>query len=198
MPEAGVRRMLSAALCLLLCLAAAAAAAEIAVTMEADEWTWEAGGVSSFHGTIDTGGELIPGASMTLTVQTRLEDSGRAVFLRLCGKKMKIRNRSETAVADLSANPEENSFEAEWYLPESTEEGIAAAKVTLTVTDAEGKPLAEGTMQVGSEAEEEAKIGVSPVKRADQLMIFLGIGCVLFWGLAIGRALMIRKAAKKG
>ena len=71
--------------------------------------------------------------------------------------------------------------------------GLAHAVITLTIADRDGKQLLSTALEMGSDAEEVALVGVSPLKRIQQLTVILAVACVLVWLLAIGRHLLLRK-----
>ena len=174
------------------------AAADTQITMEAGEWSWEAGGTSGFSGVIRTDGEDLEGASLQLDIQTRMEDSGDLVFTSLNGKKVKIRKRSDRLEADLAGGGAENTFEGEWYLPDRVDDGLAYASVNLTVFDAEGNEIGTGRLDVGDREEEAAAAGRDPIALAEKAALYLAAAGAAVWVFAIGRHLILnrRKAEK--
>ncbi|MBR2823293.1 MAG: hypothetical protein IKE24_06395 [Clostridia bacterium] len=190
------------AICLLallcMCIQAGPALADWQIEMTPGEnWSWEAGGISEFSGVIRSDGADVAGAVLTLSVDTRMEDSGSVVFTNLNGKKVKIRKRSDTAEEDLSGGNAENTFEGEWTLPDEVEEGLASAVVRLTVSDAGGNELARSEMQVGSAAADEASAEAAPAEKLDRLILILLLcGCGI-WALALGRFALLRRRAAK-
>jgi hypothetical protein len=129
-------------------------------------------------------------AVLTLRAETSLEDSGEAIFTSVNGKKLKIRKRGPEITEDLQAGSE-FLFEGEWNLPADTGSGIARAVITLTIQDAEGNTIAEGRMEEGSLAAEEAIQGASPAKKADQLILILLLAGLLVWLAAVSRYLVL-------
>lgn len=177
--------------CTALCLLMGLGLAETQISMTADDWTWEEDGVSAFHGSILADRDVTD-AELSLEISTRLEDSGEIQFISVGGKQLKIRKRGPSTNADLIAG-EALNFEGEWILPSDTDTGLAYAEIRLKVTDAEGKSLGEGTLEVGSQAEENSLEEASPVKRAERLTMWLAIGCACVWALAIFRHLMLNR-----
>ena len=181
----------AALVCAMLCWICAGALGEIQVEIIPDEWAWEAGSVATFHGTV-TSGENLAGADLSLTVETRLEDSGEALFTAVNGKKLKIRKRASRVTEDLTAGvPLE--FEAEWMIPEDTDSGLARAVVTLKVLDSEGKEKGAGTLEQGSRSEDAAREAASPVRKAEKALRILLIAAGVVWAVAILRYLWIKK-----
>ncbi len=175
----------------------AASSADWQIEMTPAEWTWEANGVAAFSGVIKSGDGNVSGAVLTLSIDTRMEDSGEVLFTNLNGKKVKIRKRSSTAEMDLIGGGAENTFEGEWYLPAEVEEGLSSAVVHLSIADADGRELAKQDMQVGSQEEDAASAGESPAKRLDQLYRILLYAGIVVWALALGRFAILRKRQTK-
>lgn len=174
-----------------------AASADWQIEMFPTEWTWEANGVAAFSGVIKSGDGDVNGAVLTLSIDTRMEDSGEVMFTNLNGKKVKIRKRSSTAEMDLAGGGAENTFEGEWYLPAEVEEGLSSAVIHLSLTDAEGKELAKQDMQVGSQEEDAVSAGESPANRLDKLYRILLYAGIAVWVLALGRFALLRKRQTK-
>ena len=176
---------------MLLCTIFFSAAAETRIEMTpGEDWSWEAGTISSFSGTV-LPDQDIKDATLTLRVETKLESSGEAVFTVVDGKKLKIRKRAATVTEDLSAG-REIAFEAEWNLPEEMEESIAHALIHLEIQDGDGNVIASSAMEAGSR-EEESKTAASPVQKADQLILYLAIACAVVWALAVARHLILNR-----
>ena len=175
--------------CMLLCFIPAVCLGDTEIEMTADEWTWNANEVASFHGSIVTDQDAAD-AVLTLRAETSLEDSGEVIFTSVNGKKLKIRKRGPEITEDLQAGSE-FLFEGEWNLPADTGGGIARAVITLTIQDAEGNTIAEGRMEEGSLAAEEAIQGASPAKKADQLILILLLAGLLVWLAAVSRYLVL-------
>ena len=180
-------------LCICLC---AAAAAEIQIKMEAGEWTWDAGGTAAFHGTITTDGEDIPGAVMELSIETRMEDSGEAVFSNLNGKNIKVKKRDARMEMDIAGGNAENTFEGEWYLPAEGTEGLAYATIRLSITDAAGQKIGQAEMSVGEQREAMAPAATGPVEKVILLRNSLLIAAGAVWLLAIGRHAILNRKKK--
>ena len=178
--------------CMIFCLMGAAALAETKVEIAADEWTWEAGGISTLHGSIHADQDYTD-ATLALRVETRLEDSGEAVFTVLDGEKLKIRKRAPEVKADLAAG-KEMTFEANWNLPVEMASEIAYAEVFLTVTDQEGKEIASGRLEAGSE---QADAVADPVQLAGRIILWMSIACIAVWTLAICRHAILNRNGKR-
>lgn len=185
------RRTLIVFLVLFLCSLFGPACGETVIEITPDEWSWEAGSVSSFHGAVTPGADC-EGAVLTMTVETRLEDSGEVFFTSFAGKNIKVKKRGPEWTADLTAG-EETPFEGEWYLPEDTGGGLASATILLRVTDADGNEIARAELKEGSEEEETALVNSSPLGTVNRLMILLAAACVIVWGAAVGRHLYLNR-----
>ena len=180
-------------LCICLC---AAAAADMQIKMEAGEWTWEAGGTAAFRGTITTDGADIPGAVMELSVETRMEDSGEAVFSNLNGKNIKVKKRDARMEMDIAGGNAENTFEGEWYLPAEGTEGLAHATIRISITDAAGQKIGQAEMSVGEQSEAAEPIATGLVQKAEMLRNILLIAAGAVWLLAIGRHAILNRKKK--
>ena len=162
------------------------------LTIEADDWSWEEGMTTTFQGEI-TVAEDVPDAELTLSVETRLEDSGEVVFTEVNGTRLKIRKRSATVDAELKAG-EAFPFTAEWTAPEEIDGEIAWAAVHLTVKDGADREIASMQAEIGSRAQD-AAVGVTPAGRVGQATLILAILCAAVWTAAILRNLVLRKKA---
>jgi len=193
--KAGIfRRTLMACLCLCCILTLAPARGEIQVEIAADDWSWEEGSVATFYGSV-LSDQDVKDAVMTLSAETRLEDSGEVLFTAVNEKKLKIRKRSAEISEDLKSG-EAWTFEGEWALPGDTGEGLAWASIRLTVRDADGKELVTGILEEGSRAEDENAASASPVRRADRIILVLALACAFVWMLAVGRYLLLNRKIK--
>ena len=182
-------------LCICLC---AAAAADVQINMEEGEWTWDAGGTATFRGTITTDGADIPGAVMELSVETRMEDSGEAVFSNLNGKNIKVKKRNARMEMDIAGGQAENTFEGEWYLPEEGTEGLAHATIRISITDGAGQSVGKAEMSVGEAGEEVAEpVAAGPVEKAILLRNILLIAAGAVWLLAITRHAILNRGGRK-
>ena len=159
-----------------------------------EEWVWEAGSVNSFQGNV-TADQDYQDAVLTLSVESGLENSGEALFMVVNGKKLKIRKRSSSITEDLSAG-EALSFEGGWYLPETLEETVSQAEITLRVQDSSGREIAVSTLKAGTGAEE-VQSGEPAVARMNLLILILFVCAGAVWLLAIGRHLFLRQRSRK-
>ena len=182
-------------LCCCCCMALSQAHADLLIEMTSDEWTWEEMGVSTFHGSIRSDQDL-SGAVLTLTAETRLEDSGQAVFTVFDGKKLKIRKQGPELTEDLPAG-KQISFEGEWELPENTGEGLAWATIRLSVKNAEGQEVGAGFLEAGSREQDSSVASASPTHRADQLILVLIIASAAAWLLAFTRHLLVNRTRER-
>ena len=182
-------------LCVLLCTLFGYSYAEIQVSIQEKEWTWNENDINSFQGTIITD-HNIPNAVLTLSVKTRLEDSGEILFTSTNGKKLKIRKRGPSTEADLSSG-EEFSFEGEWDLPSNTKEGIAWAEITLKIDNSDGQEESVKKIEFGNLDNDQALKGSSLSDKVNHLIIFFLIACICIWLLAIARYLILKKKKKR-
>ena len=155
-----------------------AASGEAHLLIEPDEWSWEENAICTFSGVI-TVNETVPDARLTLSVETRLEESGEAVFTEVAGKRLKIRKRSSETTADLDAGAE-CPFLAQWTVPADTDGGIAWASVKLTVSDSEGKEIATMSAEIGSR-QQDAAAGIKMTDQVNILMVILAAASLLVW-----------------
>ena len=181
--------------CILLLLFPEIASGETQIRIEQDEWTWEAGGISLFHGSILPDRD-VSAARIILSVETRLDESGEAVFTSVDGTKLKIRKRAAEITADLNAN-QEFFFEGQWRLPEDTGSGIGRAVLRISILDPQGKEIASGRLEAGSREEEEAVTGVPLTRKIDRLILGFGISGLVIWAAAIVRYIIIQKKNRK-
>lgn len=177
--------------CMILCLAGNPALADTAIEMHADEWTWEENGISSFHGSI-LPDQSLEDAVLRLSVETRLEDSGEAIFTSVNEKQIKIRKRGPETTASLEAGTA-LPFEGEWNLPAETDGGLGYAAIRLTVEDAEGRKIAEGLLEAGSQEAAEALEEATPLSRMNRMIRVLAIGCGVVWLAAFVRGGILRR-----
>ena len=169
-----------------------AASGEAHLLIEPDEWSWEENAICTFSGVI-TVNETVPDARLTLSVETRLEESGEAVFTEVAGKRLKIRKRSSETTADLDAGAE-CPFLAQWTVPADTDGGIAWASVKLTVSDSEGKEIATMSAEIGSR-QQDAAAGIKMTDQVNILMVILTAASLLVWLGAILRDRLLRVKA---
>lgn len=183
------------AVCLAICMLFSSALGEIKMSLAADDWSWEEGSASFFHGTIQAD-HSVSGATLCLSVNTRLTDSGSVVFTSLNGKKLKTKQRNASVQADLSQN-EELEFAGQWFLPEEMDTELAYAVVRLQMLDADGKEICSETLEAGSKAADDSIVAKSPVTKAVRAIRLLVILAAVLWMAAIGRY-MILKARSAG
>ena len=191
----GILRFVGCSMVLLLFLCSAASASGLKVELAADDWTWEANGVSSFHGTVRSEEDL-PEVRMTLSVGNRLEDPGAVQFISLNGKTLKLRKRAPEADAALKAG-EDFVFEGEWYVPENTDGGISQASILLRVLSEDGTELGSGLLEMGSQEDETARINADPERRADMLVWTLAAASALVWAFALIRHAVLNSRNRK-
>ncbi len=192
-----MRRFTAALLCTaLLCWCTCCACAEGKNVLEQDEWTWTSGEVATFKGVVDTTGLDLSDTSLCISVRTvpEQEDPGRCVFTSLNGKRIKIRNQSDTiSLSDTEAS-DEIAFGGSWFLPEEGQ----VKQVTLTVSlmkTSTGETLKALELACKNEAWYDAGSGQPyhlPID-LNQLCWILGGACILLWGAAILRSLLIRR-----
>ena len=169
-----------------------AASGEAHLLIEPDEWSWEENAICTFSGMI-TVDETVSDARLSLSVETRLEESGEAVFTEIAGKRLKIRKRSSETIADLKASAE-CPFQAQWTVPADTDGGIAWASVKLTVSDSGGKEIALMAAEVGSR-QQDAAAGIKLTDQVNTLMVILATASLLVWLGAILRDRLLRAKA---
>ncbi len=167
------------------------ALADTAIEIQADEWTWDANGRCSFQGSILPDRDL-KDAVLTVSVETRLEDSGTVQFTSMNGKKLKIRKRSAQAETDFTAGIPV-PFEGEWFLPSDTEDGIAWARITLQAADKEGNTLAVKQTEIGNRDQDLVLQGSSPAEKTEKMTLLFAVAAGIVWILAIARNLILRK-----
>ena len=180
-------------LCYLLCLLFCGALADTSIDIQPGEWTWEANGRSVFQGTI-VPDQDVKNAVLTISVETRLDDSGAIQFTAVNEKRLKIRKKGPTTETDLFAGTP-LSFEGEWLLPAETEEGLAWAQITIQVSDAKGNVIADKKAEVGSREEDRALLGSSPSEKLERLTLLLSVAGIIVWILAVSRYMVVRKKA---
>ena len=185
----GRRRL--AAICLAACLVFGCASGEVKMEMTADEWSWEEGDASFFHGSIRTD-EPIEEVTLRLSVKTRLKESGTIQFTSLKGKKLKTKQRSETVTADLGTDAP-TEFMGQWFLPEELDTELAYAAISLQALDRNGKEIASGTLEVGSRNAEDAAIENSPVATAERVIKTLALLAAALWLMAVARHLTLNR-----
>ena len=173
------------------------ARSETSVTLEAGEWTWEAGGISAFSGTIIPDGDL-PAAVLKLKAEAMDEDAGTVYFLTLDGKNVKIRRRGPEATVALTAGTP-FSFEGQWVLPDETDGSLVYARITLTVENEQGEEIGRGILEMGSRETEKKLLEQTLTGRMNRLIRILTAACAAVWLLAAGRSLILnRKKGEKG
>ncbi len=192
------RRVRAVCCCLLTALLwAALAVGETAVTIEAGEWTWEPGGVSTFSGTVIPDRDL-PEALLKLSVETKGENVRGITFLTLNGKKVKLRKRGPEATVEMKSGTP-FSFEGQWTIPEETDSGLVYAEITLTVLDEQGEEAGRGILKIGSAEAENRMLEQTLTGRTDRLILILSAACAAVWVLAVGRHMILnRKKGQKG
>ena len=175
------------------------AAAEPQVTLNAEEWSAEAGQVSTFSGVIVPGETNLAGATLALSVSTGQEESGTLVFTSLNGKKIKIRNQKETCDLPEDFSGDEITFEGSWFLPE--EGSFPNVTLTLTVLDPNGETLGTGTLVTGEQQEEDGASQPDKMLRLpfdpQQVMLILAVLCGCVWAAAVARMILLRKRTGK-
>ena len=181
----------------MLCPGFTVAPAEGIAAIIDENWTWEIGGTASFSGTFAYKGEDLSDAVLTLTLETGASgDQGTVVFTEINGKKVKIRNRSDTLTAEIQGNGAENTFQGEWYLPE--DEAIPPwAVLRFQAADGMGKTLASAELRMGESGEAATEARPIPADRMDQLEILLIGLAVILWAAAILRSVILRKKAQR-
>ena len=186
-------------LCLVLCLCTTAGLGEVQLTLEPAEWTWEAGAVATFQGQLDSGGEDLTGAALTLSIEVspQQEDPGRVVFTSLNDKRLKVRKQSESHTLEEGETAQPLSFTGSWFLAE--ESYYNGANLRLTLTDADGKELAraEYASENGSATGEggEGEPFRVPVDM-NQVIRILAIVCGAVWAAFLGRLFYLRICRK--
>lgn len=185
-------------LTLLCCFLLAGACADVSVDMHPDEWVWDAGGISTFSGTIRTDGADLSGTVLKLSIESSAEDPGTVQFTNLNGKKLTKRKRSDTAAVDIPGGNEDYTFEAEWILPSESDESIMNAAFRLSVSDADGKELKSVAMRPGATGEEEtAAPAAARQSLPHRLVFFLSVSAAAVWILAIARHIFLNRNKKK-
>ena len=176
--------------CLVICMLFSSAQGETKVDLAADEWSWEEGSASFFHGTIQAD-QSFSGATLCLSVNSRLADSGTAVFTSLNGKKLKTKQRNASLQVELSPD-EKLEFTGQWNLPEEMETDLAYAVVRLQVLDENGKEVCSGILEAGSKTADDSLVANSPVTRAEKVLRLLAILAAVFWMAALGRYMILK------
>ncbi len=179
------------AACIMLCVFSFPACGAASILIAADEWTWDEGGIASFHGSITTEKDAAE-AYLFLWPETRLEDSGEVLFTGVNGKKLKVRKRASGITQDLKAGiPLE--FEAEWHLPEENDSGLARAVIHLSVSDKNGSVIASGELEMGSMEDERAMISETPEYITDVIVFSLAAAAGFCWIAAAFRHFLLNR-----
>ncbi len=189
------RSLMRCFLLLLLCGLIACCQAEGSVSLSQDEWTWNAGEVATFQGTV-----TIPNPEqgewqlqLSLEAQPEQEDLGRCFFTYVGGKKIKIRNQSETAAMEELPDGEAVPFQGSWVLPE---EGLLRqATLRVSVISPSGAIAASTEMVCENGAWYETGSGQPfhlPVD-LDQMVWILAGCCAVLWAAAIVRSCILRR-----
>ena len=168
---------------------------EITIEIFPDEWSWEEGSTSFFHGSIQTD-HTVSEAVLYLSVETRLKEAGRIQFLSLNGKKLKTKQRSNSLSTELIEDST-TEFTGQWFLPDEMETDIAYATIRLQALDGDGKEIGTRILEVGSKETDLAMLTNSPVYIIERMMKLFIILAVAFWLTAIGRHLILNLNLKK-
>ena len=183
-------------LCTLLCLACLASAFADNTAEEAwlkeEEWSWNPGDLTTFVGGVKWNGEDMSGTVWKMTLKTNDSvNQGEIVFTEINGHNISHRKRSSKVTAGLLGGGTENSFKAQWYIPDSAPV-INMAEVEFILEDSEGNTLAAARMsreaQTGSEIDREGRMLLAIY----QLRRIL-IGAVILIGAAAAVAIVLRR-----
>ncbi len=196
-------RRITALLCCFLMLIVQTASAEsqkeLGIELQKTDWTWTAGEVATFAGTLHPAHTDLNGAKLELTIQASPEtdDSGKLVFTSCNGKRIKVRNQSETCSLENVENSDSIPFECSWILPE----GSMFQKVTITATciSESGENLFSYGMTCVNDSwfeQGDQKIFHIPAD-LDQLVLILCVACAVVWTAAIIRNILLRHEEKR-
>ena len=175
--------------CIFLILNTYGASCETSVEIQADEWSWEAGEISYFHGSIRSDRD-IPEAKLELKINTGLSESGEISFTVLNGKKLKIRKQGPNAETELRKD-EVLTFEGKWLLPYEPERDLQQAILELTVKNGNEEVIASGSLQMGTV--EESVVAAAALSSSDRVIPILLAAAALIWLAAVGRHLILNK-----
>ncbi len=186
-------------LCIMLvcgCMGPACAEDKPGIGLQQDEWTWTAGEVATFKGTVPAAGLDPEDTSLCISVKTvpEQDEPGKCVFTSLNGKRIKIRNQSATVSLTGTAGLDEISFEGSWFIPEDGQ----FKQVTLTLVvmkTSTGETLDSVSLSCENGEWYEGGSGQPfrlPVD-LNQLCWILGAACIVLWGTAILRSVLIRR-----
>ena len=192
-----MRRLMAIIIAAFLLFAACTAVCERGIRLELkqEEWTWSAGEAATFSGVLYPGSMDLAGTKLEIQLETEPQnaDTGRCIFTSFGGKKIKIRNQSDTYELDHTGNTDALSFTGTWILPENG--SFEGTTLTVALVSAEEEKLASAELISRNESWYDS--GVRRPYRLpvdlNQLVWILGAACVTVWASAVIRIFLLKK-----